>query len=308
MKKNRLFLPLGLVLFVFSLGLGFYFVWQEQGLGLEPSEIEQAKPSAEIPFWTRSTDRINPRETLSEALARQGLSAQQISELVTALANELNPKAIRAGDVLIIEKDLQYAQPEAPFATFELVRQEEYGLPVRYRVARNELGVLQVGRIEVPVTQQRTILSGRISSSLYEGILGAGGDPALVNRFSDLFGWQLDFYREAKKGDAFKMIVESLKKDEEREDINPFKPMVIIGMAVATSIDALIVGVSFAFIDVKITLSIVVIGFMTYIVAMLGMLFGKNAGKWFGKKIEIIGGIILIGIGVKILLEHLFHL
>jgi len=45
-----------------------------------------------------------------------------------------------------------------------------------------------------------------------------------------------------------------------------------------------------------------IIGLITYIVAMLNMLFGKRAGKWFGKKMEIIGGLILIGIGVKILL------
>jgi manganese efflux pump family protein len=104
---------------------------------------------------------------------------------------------------------------------------------------------------------------------------------------------------------GIKMIYEGLKKEEERKDFNPFKPLVLIGMAVATSIDALIVGVSFAFITVNIFISIGVIGFLTYVVAMLGMLFGKKAGKWFGKKMEIAGGLILIGMGVKILLEHL---
>jgi len=68
---------------------------------------------------------------------------------------------------------------------------------------------------------------------------------------------------------------------------------------------ALIVGISFAFINVNIPLSAGIIGFLTYVVAMLSMLFGKKAGKWFGKKMEIIGGLILIGIGVKILLHHL---
>lgn len=104
---------------------------------------------------------------------------------------------------------------------------------------------------------------------------------------------------------GIKMIIESLKKEEDKKDFNPFKPSVLIGMAIATSIDALIVGVSFAFIKVNIYYSVGIIGFVTYVVAMLGMLFGKSAGKWFGKKMEIIGGLILIGIGVKILLEHL---
>lgn len=104
---------------------------------------------------------------------------------------------------------------------------------------------------------------------------------------------------------GIKMIFESLKKEGNRKEFNPLKPMFLFGIAIATSIDALVVGVSFAFINVNITLSVFVIGFMTYFVAMLGMLFGKNAGKWVGKKMEIIGGIILIGIGVKILLQHL---
>ena len=102
-----------------------------------------------------------------------------------------------------------------------------------------------------------------------------------------------------------KMIYESLKEDEEKKNFDPFKPMVLIGIAIATSIDALVIGVTFAFIDVNIGLSVLIIGGITYIVAMLGMLFGKNAGKWFGRKMEIIGGLILIGIGTKILLEHL---
>ena len=104
---------------------------------------------------------------------------------------------------------------------------------------------------------------------------------------------------------GIKMIAEALKSEEDRRDTDPFKTSVVIGMAVATSIDALIVGVTFAFINVNIVFASGLIGFLTYLVAMLGMLFGKNAGKWFGRKMEVIGGIILIGIGLKILLEHL---
>ncbi len=106
---------------------------------------------------------------------------------------------------------------------------------------------------------------------------------------------------------GLKMIWESFGKEEETKDFNPFKPAVVIGMAVATSIDALIAGVSFAFIDINILLTAFLIGFLTYVAAMLGMLFGKKAGKWFGKRMEVVGGIILIGLGVKILLEHLLQ-
>lgn len=104
---------------------------------------------------------------------------------------------------------------------------------------------------------------------------------------------------------GLKPVVESFKKEEDRKDFDPFKMTVMVGMAVATSIDALIVGMSFAFIQVNIGLAAGITGLMTYVVAMLGMLCGKSAGKWFGKKMEIVGGLILIAIGIKILAEHI---
>jgi putative Mn2+ efflux pump MntP len=79
----------------------------------------------------------------------------------------------------------------------------------------------------------------------------------------------------------------------------------MIGMAIATSIDALIVGFSFALLDYKILVSVALIGIVTYIVAMLGMLFGKKIGARMGRRMEILGGVILMIIGVKILFEHL---
>lgn len=207
MERNRLFLPLGLVLFVFSLISGFYLVWQEQGLSVEhPEKNEEVTPA---PLFSRSTDRMRSRETLSQALARHDLSPQDAADVIAALGQQLNLKQIRAGDVFVIEKNLGYAQVQAPFSLFELIREEAEGIPVRYRVIRSELGALETGRVVTPVIQKRTVLSGRVSSSLYEGILLAGGDAGLVNRFSELFGWQLDFYREAQKGDSFKVIVES---------------------------------------------------------------------------------------------------
>ena len=76
-------------------------------------------------------------------------------------------------------------------------------------------------------------------------------------------------------------------------------------MAIATSIDALILGFSFALLDFKIMISIAIIGIVTYVVAMLGMLFGKKIGSHFGRRMEMMGGIMLILIGLQILFEHL---
>ena len=101
-----------------------------------------------------------------------------------------------------------------------------------------------------------------------------------------------------------KMIFEAYKTEDEEKPRNPLKPVVLLGMAVATSIDALIVGISFGFLSVNITYAASIIGIVTFLVAMIGMLIGKKAGNFFGKKMEIIGGIILILIGLKILFEH----
>jgi putative Mn2+ efflux pump MntP len=103
---------------------------------------------------------------------------------------------------------------------------------------------------------------------------------------------------------GLRMVYESFKKEDEPTGFNPLKSTVLIGMAIATSIDALVVGVSFAFINTSIYFTIIVIGMVTFLVAMIGMLFGKKVGGNLGRRMEIIGGIILVGIGVKILVEH----
>ena len=111
---------------------------------------------------------------------------------------------------------------------------------------------------------------------------------------------------------GLRMIYESLKPEEHRSGFNPLKPLVLITMSLATSIDALIVGVSFAFLEtpetpfwIAILFPVIIIGAVTYIMSMLGILFGKKAGIRLGKRMEFLGGLILIGIGLKILMEHL---
>lgn len=102
-----------------------------------------------------------------------------------------------------------------------------------------------------------------------------------------------------------KMIVESLKEPHLKK-VNPLLFTVLLGMALATSIDALVVGVSLAFLDVNIFLAVLIIGFITFFTAMIGMLLGKNVNRRFGQRAEALGGLILILIGLRILLGHLF--
>ncbi|KOR23800.1 manganese efflux pump [Clostridium sporogenes] len=75
-------------------------------------------------------------------------------------------------------------------------------------------------------------------------------------------------------------------------------------LAIATSIDALAVGVSFAFLKVSIINTIIIIGLITFIICFVGVMIGKKCGKLLKKRAEILGGIVLILIGVKIFIEH----
>jgi putative Mn2+ efflux pump MntP len=103
-----------------------------------------------------------------------------------------------------------------------------------------------------------------------------------------------------------RMIWESLHEkdgEETRGDITGW--LMLLTLSIATSLDALAVGLSFAFLKVNLVLASTTIGIMALIITLLGFFVGKKLGGLVGKRAEIIGGIILILIGVRILLEHL---
>ena len=101
-----------------------------------------------------------------------------------------------------------------------------------------------------------------------------------------------------------KMIKDSFKKEDENEnDKLDVRTMIIL--AIATSIDALAIGVTFAFFKITIIKSILIIGFITFTISFIGVIIGNKFGYRFKGKAEITGGVILILIGLKILLEHL---
>ena len=103
---------------------------------------------------------------------------------------------------------------------------------------------------------------------------------------------------------GWNMIKESASDEEENKNDNvDVKTMTLL--AIATSIDALAVGVTFAFFEVNLLLSISIIGIITFGVSILGVIIGNKFGDKFQNKAEFAGGIILIIIGLKILLEHL---
>lgn len=100
------------------------------------------------------------------------------------------------------------------------------------------------------------------------------------------------------------MIKESF--DDELEKCNDnvdFKTMIVL--AIATSIDALAVGITFAILNVNIVISVLIIGIVTFILSMLGVKIGNKFGNKYQNKAEFAGGLVLILLGTKILLEHL---
>ena len=101
-----------------------------------------------------------------------------------------------------------------------------------------------------------------------------------------------------------KMIQEAFQKEEEEynEDIS-VKTMIVL--SIATSIDALAVGITFAFLKVNLLLAITLIGTITFILSVIGTKIGNRFGDKYKSKAELAGGIILIIIGLKILLEHI---
>lgn len=105
-----------------------------------------------------------------------------------------------------------------------------------------------------------------------------------------------------------KMIFEVIKErnSDEAETANEkFSYKQLVAESIATSIDALAVGITFAFLNTGIVLPVAIIGIVTFVIAFSGVVIGNRFGARFKGKAELAGGVILILIGIKILAEHL---
>jgi putative Mn2+ efflux pump MntP len=103
-----------------------------------------------------------------------------------------------------------------------------------------------------------------------------------------------------------KMIYESLKIKSIEDNPDPSNIFVLLVLSLATSIDALAVGITLSLIADSIVVAAILIGLITFVLSYLGVYIGKRFGHLFESKIEALGGVILIAIGIKILIEHLF--
>ncbi|KYC53149.1 MAG: hypothetical protein AMQ74_00481 [Candidatus Methanofastidiosum methylothiophilum] len=106
---------------------------------------------------------------------------------------------------------------------------------------------------------------------------------------------------------GFKIIYETLMSDSKKETFNPLDFQVLMLLSIATSIDALAVGLSFAFLEMDIMGPFLIIGFVTFMICFIGFFIGDKFGHFFENKIKMVGGVILIIIGFRILIEHIFY-
>ena len=141
-----------------------------------------------------------------------------------------------------------------------------------------------------------------------------GGFQALMPLLGWLLGTRFDVYITSfDHWIAFALLVliganmirEAFGKEDEAEDDGALDWKTMLVLAVATSIDALAVGVSFAFLDVRILPAVLLIGVITCLTSCLGLKIGNVFGARYKQRAELAGGIILVLIGIKILLEHL---
>ncbi|MCQ4022454.1 MULTISPECIES: manganese efflux pump MntP family protein [unclassified Ruminococcus] len=171
---------------------------------------------------------------------------------------------------------------------------------------------LSMDAFAVSICKGLALKNVRLRHSVKAG-LWFGGFQALMPTIGFFCGyWFKDYISAFDHWIAFvllfllgaKMIKEALSDEEESTD-SAMDAKNMLLLAVATSIDALAAGITFAFLDVNIWYAVIFIGIITFIFSSVGIKLGSLFGTKFKNKAEIAGGVILILMGVKILLEHL---
>lgn len=103
-----------------------------------------------------------------------------------------------------------------------------------------------------------------------------------------------------------RMVRSGLDPDGDARPADPSRGATLVMLSIATSIDALAIGLSLAVLRVQILCPAIVIGIVAAGMSLLGLRLGQSLGATFGKRMELVGGLLLIGIGVRVVLSHLF--
>ncbi len=160
-------------------------------------------------------------------------------------------------------------------------------------ISRRNISFLQVGRVALSFGVFQAVMP----------VLGWLAGLTVVNLVADYDHWVALALLGFVGG---KMIWEAFRPRVGRSDnADITRGWLLLTLSVATSIDALAVGLTFAFVKVDILLASLTIGIVSFGVTIIGFVLGKKANHLIGSRAEVIGGLILIGIGIKIVLEHI---
>ena len=169
---------------------------------------------------------------------------------------------------------------------------DTFAVSLSYGVVRNRILFSQATRVAavLAVFQGGLTIAGYFLGSFFLDILKSVDHWIALGLLSFL---------------GIKMIIEGLRKTGANDRKNLDSIAILITIGLGTSIDAFAVGISFALLNVMIWISGVLIGIVTFIASMTAIRIGKSAGARLGNNVEIVGGVILIAIGIKIFLEHM---
>lgn len=169
---------------------------------------------------------------------------------------------------------------------------DTFAVSLSYGVIQNKILIRQAIRIALVLAffQAGLLVTGFFLGSFVSDIMKAADHWVALILLSFL---------------GIKMIVEGSRRNEKDEIKDYSNTMTLISVGIGTSIDAFAVGISFALLNIRIWYSGIIIGIVTFLASMTAIRIGKSAGERLGNKVEIIGGLILIAIGVKIFIEHI---
>jgi murein DD-endopeptidase MepM/ murein hydrolase activator NlpD len=166
------------------------------------------------PVAVNKVDELNYKESIYAALSRLGINNAQALKISQSLNKLPEAKKVRAKDKIVIlgkSSETQLLKSSLIQAQkVEIFIKDDQGVAYSLYALANadEPDVIDCGVNRPKITKRNTMISGKVNSSLYSSMLNSGAEPNLINNFSDIFSWQIDFYRETRSGDDFKLVVD----------------------------------------------------------------------------------------------------
>lgn len=171
----------------------------------ELAEVTFEEPEPAEPELVEETIVLQRNDTFSAALKRAGVDDAQAHALITALSGKVDFRRVRPGHKLILQRDEEGRIASAVFTTSPIDFVDVVATDTGFEASERELDL---------VTRQETV-SVTIESSLWDAFVKAEEDPALATLASDVLAWEIDFYRDVRRGDRLDMVVERITHEDQ---------------------------------------------------------------------------------------------